>query len=125
MTNDRNNHRTKSLLFGKLWWDISLLVTAAGSLLSLVRTRESAFLLCLEACLQYLVHYPSGFSLGWNFLDTNKHFAKSLWTSCFEGSIFCSEILLPALLRIRDSVQSSIDFWSLSLQLNTLYTGEA
>ena len=109
MANNRNNHRTKSLLFGKLWWDISLLVMTGGPLLSLVCTRESVCMLCLEARLQYLVHLPIWFSLGWNFLNTNKHFAKNLWTSCFEGSIFCLEILLPALLGIRDSVWSCVD----------------
>lgn len=75
MANDRNNHRTKSLLFGKLWWDISLLVTAGGSLLSLVCTRESACLLCLEACLQYLVHLPIWFLIG---LEFSRHRTSAL-----------------------------------------------
>lgn len=43
------------------------------------------------------------------FSTQNKPFAKNLWTSCLEGSIFCLEIMLPALLGHRGSVQSCVD----------------
>lgn len=41
--------------------------------------------------------------------STQKHFAKNLWTSCFESSVFRLEILLPILLGIIDSEKSCID----------------
>lgn len=72
-------------------------LAAGGSLLSLQYTREASVCFALRPVFNIWCIYPSGFSLGWNFLDTNKHFAKNLWTSCFEDSIFCSEVLLPAL----------------------------
>lgn len=40
---------------------------AGGSLLSLEHTRERVCLLCLEACLQYLVHLPIWFLTGLEF----------------------------------------------------------
>lgn len=85
MANDRNNQRTKSLLFGKLWWDISLLVTAGGSLLSLVYTRECVCLLCLEACLQYLVHLPIWFLTGLEFSRHKQALCKASMDFVFWG----------------------------------------
>lgn len=108
MANNRNNHRTKSLLFGRLWWDISLLVMTGGSLLSLVCTRENVCRLCLEACLQYLVRLPIWFLIGLEFSRHKQAFCKESF-SCFKGSIFHLEILFPALLGIRDSVGSCVD----------------
>ena len=53
--------------------------------------------------------YPSDFSMGWNFLNTNKHFAKNLflvlralyfaWKYCFLPS-WESEIQLEAVLTL-------------------------
>lgn len=92
MVNDGGSHWDKSSLSGELGWGVALLVTAGGALLGLVRTREHVCRLCLEAGGGYL--YPSAFSMGWNFLDTNEHFAKSLSTPClgWVTLIICLEI---------------------------------
>lgn len=79
MVNDGDSHWDKSLLSGALGWGIALLVTAGGALLGLVCTEEHVCRLCLEAGSHFFWYLcPSAFSLGWNFLDTNEHFAKSL-----------------------------------------------
>lgn len=125
MANDRNNHRTKSLLFAKLWWDISLLVMAGGSLLSLVHTRESVCLLCLEACLQYLVHPPIWFLIGLEFSRHKQALCKGsidlvFWGLCIFAWKYC---FLPSWeLQTQSKAGLTLIF---ILQPNTLYSGEA
>lgn len=124
MANDRNNHRTKSLLFGKLWWDMSLLITAGGSLLSLVYTRESVRLLCLEACLQYLVHLPIWFLIALEFSRHKQALCKESIDLMFWGlHILLGNIASCPLgnQRLRAKLHWP---WSLFLQPNALYTGE-
>lgn len=119
MANDRNNHRTKSLLFGKLWWDISLLVTAGGSLLSLVYTRERVCLLCLEACLQYLVHLPIWFLTGLKFSRHKQALCKESMDLMFSGLYILFGNAASCSLGIMGSEQSCID---LDLYFATKYT---